>query len=73
MALAEREKIPYQLGASHAGGTDTCTLRRWSGNVRTALISIPSINMHTGVEVVDWRDLSSATDLLVNWIKKECN
>lgn len=66
--IAKYHEIPYQLASSRAGGTDTCTIRRFSGDVQTMLVSIPSINMHTGIEVVDWRDLDNISWLLYRWV-----
>ena len=39
-------------------------------NCKTTHLGIPLRNMHTPVEVVDWRDIDAAIGLLVETIKK---
>jgi len=51
--------IPYQEFVAPDGGTDTVYIRQASSNCMTQLLSIPNRNMHTQVEVCDYRDLES--------------
>lgn len=66
----ERE-IPYQSVAGRAGGTNTNQIQLMSANCETMLVSIPNRNMHTPVEVCDWRDIQSIIDMTVGVIE-EC-
>lgn len=67
--IAKKHKIPYQLGVSRSGGTNTCVIQEEARDCETALLSIPNRNMHTGVEVCDMRDVQAAIDLLVETVK----
>ncbi len=62
--VAEINEIPYQLAVSHAGGTNTSAIQEGSIDCETMLISIPQRNMHTQVEVCDYRDIEGAIDLI---------
>ena len=66
----ERE-IPFQSVAGRAGGTNTNQIQLMSANCETMLVSIPNRNMHTPVEVCDWRDIQSIIDMTVGVIE-EC-
>ena len=35
-----------------------------STNCETMLVSIPNINMHTQNEICDWRDITSAIEII---------
>lgn len=62
--IAERFKVPYQSICSGAGGTNTAAIQEGSLNCMTTLISIPLRNMHTPVEVCDYRDIKNTIDLI---------
>lgn len=64
----ERE-IPFQSVAGRAGGTNTNQIQLMSANCETMLVSIPNRNMHTPVEVCDWRDIQSIIDMTVEVIE----
>lgn len=66
--IADEAEIPFQYGASRAGGTNTNAIQLRADNCETTLISIPNRSMHTPVEVVDWRDIQSIVDLVFNAI-----
>ena len=61
---AKLHEIPYQLGVSSAGGTNTSAIQMSSTNCETMLVSIPNINMHTQNEICDWRDITSAIEII---------
>lgn len=62
--VAELYEIPYQLASSYSGGTNTSAIQEYSLDCETMLISIPNRNMHTQVEVCDYRDIEGAIDLI---------
>ena len=66
--IAKEKNIPFQLGVSRSGGTDTDVIQRFSDNCETTLISIPNKNMHTPVEIVDKTDLESIIDMVATAI-----
>lgn len=68
--ICEKNKIPFQAFAVGSGGTDTLPIKRGASNAITALISIPNRNMHTNVEMIDWRDIQSIIDMSVATIIK---
>lgn len=64
IGVAEINEIPYQLAASYAGGTNTSAIQEGAFDCETMLVSIPQRNMHTQVEVCDYRDVEGAINLI---------
>ena len=60
--------IPYQEFVAPDGGTDTVYIRQASSDCMTQLLSIPNRNMHTQVEVCDYRDLESLISMTAKTI-----
>ena len=58
-------KIPYQEFVAPSSGTDTLYIKQSSSDCATQLLSIPNRNMHTQVEMCDYRDLQSLIDMTV--------
>jgi endoglucanase len=66
---AKKGKIPYQPHcAPGATGTDANSIQISRAGVATALVGIPNRYMHTQVEIVDLRDLSSSAQLLADTV-----
>ncbi|MDO5309107.1 MAG: M42 family metallopeptidase [Planctomycetia bacterium] len=66
--VAETNSIPYQLCAENRiTGTDASPIQVTRSGVATALISIPNRYMHTPVEVVSWKDMDAAAELLARY------
>ena len=57
--------IPYQEFVAPSDGTDTLYIKQSSSDCATQLLSIPNRNMHTQVEMCDYRDLQSLIDMTV--------
>ena len=55
--------IPYQEFSLHSGCTNTVCIKQATPNVKTLLLSIPNRNMHTQVEICDYRDLESLVEM----------
>lgn len=65
---AERCGIRYQREADPRGaGTDAWAIQIARGGVKTGLVSVPNRYMHSGVEMVDLRDMSDLAKLLVEY------
>ncbi len=65
IGIAEERHIPYQhevMGGRT--GTDADVISNSNTGVRTALFSVPQRYMHTPVEVVDLRDVSTVGELM---------
>lgn len=62
--VAKHFDIKYQVEATRCGGTNTFAIMTNALNCNTMLISIPCRSMHTTNEVVDWRDLKGAEELI---------
>lgn len=63
--LAEKNKIPHQLGAAPGGtGTDANAIQLNRAGVATGLVSVPLRYMHTPVEVLSLEDLDHTVELL---------
>lgn len=61
---AKSKELPIQSAVFRAGGTNTDAIQLGSTNCETMLVSIPNINMHTQNEICDWRDITSAIELI---------
>ncbi|GIW94921.1 MAG: endoglucanase [Pirellulaceae bacterium] len=60
--------IPFQLAASgRAMPNDANPLQVTRAGVATGLVSIPNRYMHSAVEIVSWRDLDAAAELLARF------
>lgn len=68
--IANKNNISYQISCCHNGGTNTSAIQENSFDCETILLSIPNRNMHTQVEICDWRDVESCIDLIVAIIKE---
>lgn len=69
--LAEELDIPYQLEISTSPqGTDAFAMQVAQSGVPTALISIPLRYMHTSVETLDLKDITTAARLIANFIAR---
>lgn len=63
--------IDYQEVVTRPGSTETCTIQEGCSNCKTTHLSIPLRNMHTPVEVCDWKDVEGAIKLLTEIIKRK--
>lgn len=67
--LAKCKSIPYQHDVMpRTTGTNADHISVSKGGIKTALLSIPLRNMHTGVEVVDIYDVEKTADLIASFI-----
>ncbi|MEG0854041.1 MAG: M20/M25/M40 family metallo-hydrolase [Angelakisella sp.] len=69
--LATRHEIPNQtevMGGST--GTDADGIAISAGGVKTALLSIPLLNMHTVVETASVEDVCATARLMVEYVKE---
>lgn len=62
---AEAAKIPYQFEVLEGGSTDARAIQLTRGGVATGCLSIPCRYIHTPSEMVDYRDVQGAVQLLV--------
>ena len=69
--ICNESGIPYQTTAGRAGGTNTNQIQLMSADCETMLVSIPNRNMHTPVEVCDWRDVQSIIDMVGTAIRDQ--
>lgn len=61
----KEHNIPFQEFVAPSGGTDTVHIKQAASDCVTQLLSIPNRNMHTQVEMCDYRDLKSLIDMTV--------
>ena len=66
----KKHDIPYQEFVAPSDGTDTLYIKQASSDCATQLLSIPNRNMHTQVEMCDYRDLESLINMTVITIMK---
>lgn len=67
--VCRKRDIPFQSVAGRAGGTNTNQIQLMSADCETMLVSIPNRNMHTPVEMCDWRDVESIIAMTVSAIE----
>lgn len=66
---AEKAEIKYQLEILTAGGTDTSAMQTAAAGSRAAAISIPTRYIHTGVELIDMRDVEAVEALTLRLLE----
>ena len=69
VAVARKNRIPFQPEVLPRGGTDAGALQRARGGTRAITLSIPTRYIHTVTESVHRRDLQAAADLLAAWLR----
>lgn len=68
VALGKTHGIATQtLAEGRVTGTDAASIQVNRSGVATGLVSIPNRYMHTPTEVVSWKDLNAAADLLARY------
>lgn len=68
--VCKNNQIPFQEFCVPSGCTDTVHIKQSSTDCDTLLLSIPNRNMHTQVEVCDYRDLESLVQMTVAMVLK---
>ena len=67
--IAKKNNIPFQYETmGDSTGTDADDIAVSKGGNYTALVSIPQRNMHTGVEIVDTKDVENVAKLIAEYI-----
>ena len=67
--IAEKREIPFQLELMGGStGTDADEIAVSKGGLKTALLSVPQRNMHTGVEIIDAKDVENSARLIAEYI-----
>lgn len=69
--LARAEEITHQLEIFTGIGTDAGAVTLANKDIPAGVLSIPSRNAHSPVEVIDLQDLQAVKDLLLAFVKKE--
>lgn len=70
IAVAEKNKIAYQLEILPRGGTDAGAIQRARSGVKAITLSIPTRYIHTVTETVHKDDLNGTLELLVKYLEK---
>ena len=68
--IARANKIKYQDEVLLAGGTDASSMQIIGRGSRAGVISIPSANIHSSVEMIDMNDVKEAVKLTVALTKE---
>ena len=69
--ICEKENIPYQrevCGSSTGTNADTISVTK--SGVKTALVSIPLLNMHTAAETISMSDVENTAKLIADYVRK---
>jgi len=70
VAIAKKNKIPYQMEVLPRGGTDAGAIQRSRTGVKTITLSLPTRYIHTVTETFNPKDLHAGLDLLVAFLEK---
>ena len=62
--VAKKEKIKYQMEVSEGGTTDAAVIHITKGGIPSAVVSVPTRYMHSGVEVISMNDLEESIKLI---------
>lgn len=69
VALCEKENISYQYPRTASGaGNEGGTLSQSTGGIRTLSVGIPTRNLHSGAEIVKYRDLNAVRAFAKAWL-----
>ncbi len=67
--LCEREAIAYQHPRTAAGdGNESGTIHKSVGGIRTLSVELPTRNLHTGAEIIKYRDLDAVSAFIKAWL-----
>jgi endoglucanase len=69
VALARKQRIPFQREILPRGGTDAGAVQRARAGNRTVTLSIPTRYIHTVTETIHRKDALAAVDLLAAWLR----
>ena len=67
--LAKENKIAYQTEILLYGGTDTAAIQMTGTGAKVGALSIPSRYIHSGVELIDMKDVKACADLSKKFIE----
>jgi putative aminopeptidase FrvX len=67
---AQAANLPYQLEVLEAGTTDAAAIQLTRAGVPSGCVSIPCRYIHSPSEMVDYRDVENAVNLLVELLSK---
>ena len=68
LALAKEKKITAQCEILTYGGTDTSAVQMTGYGCRAGALSIPTRYIHSGVEMIDLRDVKATVDLTLAYL-----
>jgi tetrahedral aminopeptidase len=68
IALAKKNKIPFQREILARGGTDAGAVQRTRAGTKAITLSVPTRYVHTIVEAIHKKDALGAVDLLAAWL-----
>ena len=68
---AQVANISYQLEVLTRGGTDGGAIHLTRAGVPTGVVSIPTRHLHSPMEIIDYRDLDQARQLLIRFIQEQ--
>ncbi|MBU1135343.1 MAG: M42 family metallopeptidase [Nanoarchaeota archaeon] len=71
--VAKKKKLPLQLNVLYGGATDASVVNLIREGIPGGSLSIPTRYLHTGIEVLDMKDVESEIKLLLEVIKEAHN
>ena len=67
--IAKRKNIPLQLGVSDFGTTDALYISLSKGGIPTTVLGVAVRNVHSGIGIVNRKDIESAIILILDLLK----
>ena len=69
VALCEKEAIPYQYPTTASGaGNEGGSVHKSGIGVHTLSVGIPTRNLHSGAEIIKYRDLDAVSAFIKKWL-----
>ena len=67
--LCEKEGIVYQYPRTEASeGNESGTIHKNAAGVRTLSVGLPTRNLHSGAEIIKYRDLEAVNTFVKAWL-----
>ena len=69
VALCEKDGVAYQYPRTASGeGNESGTIHKSTDGVRTLFVGLPTRNLHSGAEIIKYRDLEAVNTFVKAWL-----
>ena len=69
VAFCEKDGVAYQYPRTTSGeGNESGTIHKSTDGVRTLFVGLPTRNLHSGAEIIKYRDLEAVNTFVKAWL-----